>query len=120
MKRILRAFVNSYDGFKAAFKSEAAFRQDLLFCLFGAVAIALIPASTAEKILLGLSLFLVLFAELVNTAIEAVVDLASPDHHKLAKIAKDIGSLIVLLSFINVAVIWVAVLYQRFFGHLSS
>jgi len=109
--RILKAFAYSLDGFKAAFKGEAAFRQDLLFCLFGAVLIALISASTAEKILLGLSLFLVLFAELANTAIEVVVDLVSPDRHELAKKAKDIGSLIVLLSFINVAVIWGVVLY---------
>ena len=114
MKRILKAFVYSYDGFKAAFKSEAAFRQDLFFCLCGAVAIAFIPAGLPEKILLGFSLFLVLFAELVNTAIEAMVDLCSPGQNKLAKIAKDIGSLLVLLSFINVAVTWGAVLYGVF------
>ena len=110
--RILKAFVYSYDGFRAAFKSEAAFRQDLLFCAFGAVAIPFIPADATEKILLGFSLFFVLFAELVNTAIEALTDLASPNYHELAKTAKDIGSLLVLLSYINVAIFWGMAIYK--------
>ncbi|MCL2469020.1 MAG: diacylglycerol kinase [Alphaproteobacteria bacterium] len=112
--RILKAFVYSASGFKQAFQSEAAFRQDLLFCLVLFVVALLLPLSIVEKLLMIAALFLVLLMELVNTAIEAIIDRISPDYHDLSKKAKDIGSLLVLISFLNVALVWGTILITRF------
>ena len=113
--RILHAFKYSFDGFIAAFKTESAFRQDLLFCLFFGVILFFVPVDLTKRLLMGMSLFFILFAELVNTAIEAVVDRVSDEWHELSKKAKDVGSLLVLLSFINMAVVWIVVLYGIYF-----
>ena len=110
LRRILKAFVYSYDGFKAIFKSEPAFRQDL--CVFAVLTpISLqFDVSTASHAIMIFSLFFILFAEMVNTAIEVVIDRISPKIHPLSKKAKDIGSLMVLLSFINAFVVWAIIL----------
>ena len=113
-KRILKAFVYSYDGFVATFKSEAAFRQDLLVFVVGTVITLLLPISTLEKGLLISSLVLILLMELANTAVEVIVDRISEDYHELSKKAKDIGSLLVLLSFVNAIIVWIAVLARHF------
>lgn len=115
IKRILKAFSYSYQGFVASFKSEAAFRQDLFFCLFGAIAAGLMPVDGMAKALMFFSLFLILLMELVNTAIEVVIDRISESYHDLSKKAKDIGSLLVLLSFVNMAVVWGFILADAFF-----
>lgn len=101
IRRIFKAFSYSYDGFKAAFKSEAAFRQDIAFCLIMFPLCFILPNSKAETAFLVFSLIFILFAELVNTAIEVVIDRISDEYHLLSKKAKDIGSLLVLLAFIN-------------------
>ena len=101
IRRICGAFVYSYNGFKAAFKSEAAFRQDILFCLLCGVSLLFLPFSAVETALLSFALFFILFAELVNTAIETIVDRIGDEYNELSGKAKDIGSLLVLLSFIN-------------------
>ena len=112
--RVLRAFTYSYDGFKASFQSEAAFRQDLLVFILGVFSLMVLSLSLFEKAVLFFSLMLVLLMELVNTAIEAIVDRISDDYHKLSKKAKDIGSLLVLLSFVNAFVCWGLILYSSF------
>ena len=114
IKRILKAFVYSYDGFMAVFKSEAAFRQDLAVFLIGTVVAILLPVNALEKCLLISSLVLILLMELANTALEVLVNRISEDYHELSKKAKDIGSLLVLLSFVNACIIWAAVLIQHF------
>lgn len=101
IKRIIKAFSYSADGFAAAFKSEAAFRQDLLFCAAALPACIYFAPSGLVLALLVFSLIFILFAELVNTAVEVVIDRISEDYHPLSKKAKDIGSLLVLLAFIN-------------------
>ena len=111
IKRILNAFKYSYDGFKAVFKSEPAFRQDLaVFIVLTPVALWL-NIAPEKKALLVFSLFFILFAECVNTAIEVTIDRISTDIHPLSKKAKDIGSLMVLLSFINAGITWFLVLF---------
>lgn len=110
IKRILKAFAYSYNGFVATFRSEAAFRQDLLFCTVFGASLFFLPVRGGHLALLIFSLLLILFAELTNTAIETVVDRISPDWHELSKKAKDIGSLLVLLSFINMFITWGCVL----------
>ena len=114
IKRILKAFTYSYDGFMATFKSEAAFRQDIIVFVIGVIVALLLPVTMLEKALMISSLVLILLMELTNTAIEVVVDRISTKYHVLSKKAKDIGSLLVLLSFVYAGVIWVAILAQRF------
>lgn len=101
IKRILKAFSYSFDGFKAVFQSESAFRQDLLFCLVFGVFFCFLPLNNIARVFLFFALFLILFMELINTAIETIVDRIGEEYHPLSKKAKDIGSLLVLLAFIH-------------------
>lgn len=113
--RILNAFKYSYDGFVSAFKSEEALRQDILvFVIFTIIALFL-PICFFKQAILISSLLFIIFAELANTAIEVVTDRISEEYHELSKKAKDIGSCLVLLSFINAILIWGSVLYAVFF-----
>jgi diacylglycerol kinase (ATP) len=114
LTRILAAFTYSYHGFKAAWRSEAAFRQDSAVFVVGTIVALCLPVGMLGKGLLVSALVLILLMELVNTSIEAIVDRISEDYHELSKKAKDIGSLLVLLSFINAGVVWLAVLIWRF------
>jgi diacylglycerol kinase (ATP) len=106
MRRLLLAFVNSWQGFKGAFRSEAAFRQEV------ALALVLLPLGVwlgktpVEKALLVSSVLLVLIVELLNTGIETVVDRIGLERHELSGLAKDVGSTAVLLSFGVLIVIW--------------
>lgn len=108
--RIINAAGYSWLGLKAAFKHEAAFRQEL------ALAIALIPLavwlgqSSIERALLIGSVLLVLIVELINSAIEAVVDRFGNEQHELSGRAKDIGSAAVMVALINVIVVWALLL----------
>lgn len=110
MKRIINAFFYSLAGLKATFKSEPAFRQDCVICFLGGIALFFLNGTLSEKALLFGTLILILFAELTNTAIETVIDRISAERHPLSKKAKDIGSALVLLSFINAIVIWILIL----------
>lgn len=113
--RILNAFKYSYDGFISAFKSEEALRQDVfVFVIFTIIALFL-PICFFKQAILISSLLFIVFAELTNTAIEVVIDRISEEYHELSKKAKDIGSCLVLLSFINAILIWGSVLYVVFF-----
>ena len=101
IKRIIKAFTYSFDGFMAVFKNEAAFRQDLIFCLVAVIILSLLPLESTQFAFLLFSLFLILFMELINTAIEVIVDRIGEEYHLLSKKAKDIGSLLVLLAFVH-------------------
>lgn len=99
IKRIIKAFSYSFDGFRAVFKSEAAFRQDLLFCFLCGIGLCFVKINPLMLSIICFLLFFILFAELVNTAIEVIIDRIGEEYHPLSKKAKDIGSLLVLLSF---------------------
>ncbi|HWS12864.1 MAG TPA: diacylglycerol kinase [Rhodocyclaceae bacterium] len=110
LRRIWNAFHYSLEGFAAAYRNEDAFRQEVLL---GAVLLplaALAPVGLLGKALMIGSMFLVLIVELINSAIEAAVDRISLENHRLAKRAKDIGSAAVMLSLLNLAVVWALVL----------
>ncbi len=110
LKRVWNALFYSIEGFGAAWKHEDAFRQESILALI-MIPLALFLGETAlERALMIASLMLVLVVELVNSAIEATVDRISLENHKLAKRAKDIGSAAVLISLINVMVVWGLVL----------
>ncbi len=112
VKRILHAAGYSLLGLTAAYKNEAAFRQELwLTIILAPVAIYMGNSGVERALLLG-SLFLVLIIELLNSAIEAVVDRISSEHHELSGRAKDIGSAAVMLALLNLVVIWSFVLWQ--------
>ena len=112
--RLVNAFRFSLDGYTAAFKHEAAFRQEVfLAVILIPVAIFLDVSAVAKALMIG-SIFLTLIVELMNSAIEAIVDRVSLELHPLSKRAKDIGSGAVLISLINVVVIWGLVLGERY------
>ena len=92
LSRIVNAAGYSLDGFKAAYKFEAAFRQVLWLNLILFTVIIFMPFGTSIKMMLVIASFLSLIVELINTGIEASVDHTSTAKHPLAKIAKDVGS----------------------------
>ncbi|QRM18668.1 diacylglycerol kinase [Dechloromonas sp. TW-R-39-2] len=109
--RLWNALGYSRDGLGAAWKNEAAFREEVLLAIV-AVPLALFLAKTGvDRALLIGSIILILIVEILNSAVEAVVDKASPEKHELAKRAKDMGSAAVLLSLFNAAAIWACVLW---------
>ncbi len=115
IKRIFSAFFYSLDGFRAAWKYEHAFRQELMIAVPGIVIAALLPVSVPEKLLLAGVLVLVLVIELLNSAIEAVVDRVSLDRNPLSKNAKDLGSAAVMLAFAFALVTWGVILLPLLF-----
>ncbi|MBP5352479.1 MAG: diacylglycerol kinase [Alphaproteobacteria bacterium] len=114
IKRILMAFKYSWQGFTATVKTEAAFRQELCLCIPLGIVAVMLPLPPLQIYLLLFSLLLIILMELVNSAIEAVIDRISDEYHELSKKAKDIGSLLVLLAFINAFAIWGICLWQLY------
>ena len=110
LKRIWNALFYSLDGFAAAFKYEDAFRLEVLLALILIPLAFSMHISGIGKALLIASVLLVLIVELLNSAIEAITDRVSLENHVLAKRAKDFGSAAVMLSVINVVVVWLLVL----------
>jgi diacylglycerol kinase (ATP) len=110
LTRINKAFFYSLAGLKTAFKSEAAFRQELLLFIILLPVIFYLPISFEAQLILLFVNTLVLIVELLNSAIETAVDLASPTYHKLAKNAKDIASSGVLVSLFLALFIWIKTL----------
>jgi diacylglycerol kinase (ATP) len=111
LSRLINAFGYSVEGFKAAFKHEDAFRQEVF------LSVVLIPLGLylgktgIEKALLVSAVLLVLIVELFNSAIEAAVDHTSLERHALAKRAKDIGSAAVFVALGIVVSVWGLVLF---------
>lgn len=106
IRRLINAFGYSLEGFKAAFKHEDAFRQEVFLALVLIPLAVYLGESRVEQALMIASVILVLIVELLNSAIEAAVDHTSTEHHALAKQAKDIGSAAVFLALAIVAVVW--------------
>lgn len=111
IKRIINAAGYSWLGFTAAYKHEAAFRQELWLSIILAPLAVYLGDNITDKIILLCSLLFVLIVELLNSAIESVVDRIGDDHHELAGRAKDMGSAAVFLAITVAILIWIAVLY---------
>jgi diacylglycerol kinase (ATP) len=110
-----RALGWSMKGLGAAVRHEPSFRLELyLFAVMAPLALLLGRTGIECAILLG-SLFGVLIVEMINSAIEAIVDRASPEHHVLAGRAKDMGSAAVFLAIINVVACWSLIVGPQFF-----
>ena len=108
--RLWNAFGYSLAGFRAAYKHEDAFRQEVLLAAILIPLALWLPVSSLGKALMIGSVLLVIMVELLNSAVEATVDRISLENHALAKRAKDIGSSAVLVSLLNVIVVWTLVL----------
>lgn len=111
LTRLWNAFHYSRAGFAAAYKNEAAFRQEMVLSLLLIPLALVLPVSTIGKAMMIACTLLVPIVELLNSAIEATVDRISLDEHELAKRAKDIGSAAVMLSLINLAVVWLLIMF---------
>lgn len=116
IRRILRATVYSMQGFSHALRNEAAFRQELALTVVLTPVAIWLGRSIVETALLIAVLLFVLVVELLNSAVEAVVDRHGSEHHELSGAAKDLGSASVFVSLVIVVVVWGAVAWDRFYG----
>jgi diacylglycerol kinase (ATP) len=101
LRRIIRAAGYSWAGLRHAFRHEAAFRQEILLGLVLTPLIILLPLTTLARLYLLGCLALVLICELVNTALEVIINHISPDYSEAARHGKDIGSALVLVALVN-------------------
>ena len=114
LTRLFNALGYSRDGLRSAWKNEAAFREETFLAII-AIPLALFLGETGvDRALLIGSILLILIVELLNSAVEAVVDRVSDEHHELSKRAKDIGSAAVLLTLTLAATVWALVLVPHY------
>uniref|UniRef100_E6QU24 Diacylglycerol kinase n=1 Tax=mine drainage metagenome TaxID=410659 RepID=E6QU24_9ZZZZ len=106
VKRVFNALMYSLDGMKAALQYEDAFRQEMLLSVILIPLALYLERNAVERVLMIASVLFVLVVELLNSAVEAAVDRISLEHHHLIKRAKDMGSAAVLISLLNVLVVW--------------
>ena len=115
ISRLIRSFGYSFQGFRLAWREEAAFRQEI------SLAVVVIPAGLylgntgMERALLVMPMLLILVVEFLNSAVEAVVDRSGTERHPLSGMAKDMGSAAVLLSFVLLGTVWLLILSDH--GH---
>ncbi len=114
-RRMFQAAVWSYQGLRAAWLHESSFRLEVVLTLVLAPLGLWLGGSAVERVLLVGSLLLVMAAELLNSAIEAVIERYGPEHHELAGRAKDMGSAAVFVLLVNVAVSWGLILLPQLF-----
>ena len=115
LTRIINAFGYSRQGLKAAYRYEAAFRQEVWLALILIPLALWLKLSAVSTVLLIGSVLLVLIVELVNSAIEAIVDRVGPEYHELSGRAKDVGSAAVLVAGVLMVVKWGGFLLEAFY-----
>jgi len=113
LDRVIHAAGYSWAGLKAAYTGESAFRQETWLCVIATPFAFWLARSWEQAALLLGSLLLVLIVELLNSAVEAVVDRVSFERHELSKRAKDIASAAVLMALILAAGIWASAIWQH-------
>ncbi|MCK5718673.1 MAG: diacylglycerol kinase [Thiomargarita sp.] len=111
LTRIIKAGGYSLAGLRTAWNNEAAFRQEVLFCIILIPLAFWIGDNHIELILLISSLLLVLIAEIINSALEAIADRVSTEQHILIKQAKDLGSAAVFIALCYTIFIWGIILW---------
>lgn len=116
LARIVRAARYSLAGLRAAIANEAAFRQELaLFIVLAPLGLWLGRNGVERTLLLG-SLLLVLIVELLNSAIETLVNRIGSEHHELSGVAKDVASAAVFVALIQVPIVWALILVPGYLG----
>ena len=113
--RLIAAATNSLRGIRDAWRHEAAFRQDLALSAFLLLLSFWLAQTLLEWLLLILPLLLLLIVEMLNSAMENIVDRISEERHILSGRAKDMGSAAVMLSLILIAVVWLSMVWSRFY-----
>ena len=111
ISRIIRATGYSWKGMRAAYRHEAAFRQEVWLCIVMIPLGLYLGENGIEKALLVSSVALLPITEMLNSAMEAVVDRFGGEHHELSGRAKDMASAAVLMAFVLMIVVWVLVLF---------
>ncbi|MGR5157348.1 diacylglycerol kinase [Vibrio owensii] len=114
LKRIIKAMGYSAKGLRAAFKHEAAIRQELVMLAIAIILVCVFDLSVIERILMLGVVVLVLIVELINSAIEAVVDRVGVEHHELSGRAKDIGSAAVMVALAFAGFTWLYILLSLY------
>jgi len=100
------------EGFIHAFKTESSFKLELFASIFIFIGIYFIEVDLVYKLILSITAFLVLIVELLNSAVENVVDLVTKEIHPLAKSAKDIGATAVMFSIVLHLICWITIVYK--------
>ena len=116
LRRLLNAFGYSLQGFRAAWQNEAAFREEAMLTIVLTPVALLLPVTGLEKLLLILSLLLPVLVELLNSAVEAVVDRIGPEIHPLSGRAKDLGSAAVLIACLILGLTWLFIAVPAVLG----
>jgi diacylglycerol kinase (ATP) len=114
--RVYKAGIYSMQGIKAAWKHEAAFRQEVILMLLLTPAAFIVGAGLTQQLLLLVLAWLVVNVEILNSAVEAVVDRFGGEMHDLSGRAKDMGSAAVFITLVLNAVVWGAVIGQNWLG----
>ena len=113
---IKNAFIYTFAGLETAWKNELAFRGEIVVAMVMVPLALWIGRSAVERSLLIASILLILVTELLNSAIEAVVDRIGPERHELSKRAKDMGSAAAFISMVTAALVWMIIAYDRFWS----
>ncbi len=110
--RLFHAITYSKQGLIFAYRNEAAFRQEIWLGLILIPIALLLPLEAIHKVAMISSLMMVVVVELLNSAIEAVVDRIGPEHNELAGRAKDMGSAAVMLTLLVAILVWAVELFS--------
>ncbi|QBH97880.1 diacylglycerol kinase [Limnobaculum zhutongyuii] len=119
LTRIIKAAGYSWGGLRATWKNEAAFRQEIVLLVVAIILASWLDVSIIERILLIGSVVLIVAFEIINSAIEAVVDRIGTERHELSGRAKDMGSAAVLIMILLALFVWVSVLWSHFSRYIS-
>ena len=114
LRRVVNATFYSFAGLRSAWRSEAAFRQECVGIVVLIPVAVWLGQNAVERALLLSSCVLVLIVELLNTAVEFVVDRVGTDHHELSGRAKDLGSAAVFMSIALAMLVWGLIAWDRF------
>ncbi|MEX0447335.1 diacylglycerol kinase [Xenorhabdus sp. SGI246] len=114
LSRIIKAVGYSAKGIKAAWQNEAAFRQEVILAVLAIIVVFSFDFDMLERLFLISSVILVVIVEVLNSAIEAVVDRIGSEYHELSGRAKDMGSAAVFLAVILALSIWVIIIGSHF------
>ena len=114
-KRLINAFYYSLAGFKAAWKNEEAFRQEIMAGIIVIPAGIFLGETGTQRAILILSYLIILLVELLNSAVETIVDRMGMERHELSGRAKDLGSAAVFLSICTAVIVWAFIAWDRFF-----
>ncbi|SRR5579885_2482670 len=113
--KLYKAFKNSWNGLKYAWRTQWAFRLELVIFVIAVPAALFLGKSTTQYALMISSVILLPMTELLNSSIETAIDRIGTEYHKLSGLAKDLASAAMVVAGINVLAIWGIILFERFF-----